>query len=67
MRKYLVLLAALLAACSPAQSDETKIGRKIARMVNGAVIFEFTTPQGHYCLYVDGYKQGGLSCQFKEQ
>lgn len=67
MRKYLVLLAALLAACSPAQSDEIVTGRMVARLVNNAVLFEFTTPQGDYCLYVAGYKQGGLSCQFKER
>ena len=57
-------LAALLAACSPASSEEPKIGQRVGVLVTGADVYEFSTPSGANCIYVSGYKKGGLSCDF---
>lgn len=62
-RKAAFALALLgLAACGSAQSD-ARLAPVIGEIYGGKVT-EFKTPGGAYCVYVSGYKEGGLSCKF---
>lgn len=65
--KFLSLLILLfIAACTPAQGGISFASQKIGWITYGTYAYSFTTPEGAYCVYVDGEGNGGLSCDFSQ-
>ena len=57
----------LIVACAPASSDNTPRQPHVINEAPYERIYDFYLEDGTRCVYVDGVREGGLSCDFSKE
>ena len=71
MKTLIIILAAIvMTSCAPGPTPEhySTVDATIMKLdsdrIGSARVYNFTLKDGTHCIYVDGIREGGLSCDF---
>ena len=70
VRTILILLAAIgIASCeAPSVTHYSTVDATVMKLdsdrIGSGRVYNFTLKDGTHCIYVDGIREGGLSCNF---